>query len=280
MRKYSLHWSLHPEKDAAWYTKQKARRSEDAVARELDINYSLSVSGRVFSSFREARHVSKEELPFIKGLPVYRIWDWGKQNALLYMQIDKYDRKYALHERVLGTPELGSSFDEQVRVALLDSKLFFPEATFYDIGDPAGSDEDHRGAVPEIDFLWEKHKIMVNWRRIREIPTRERKTRARTHINADLQATPGGKEAFQLYCSPNNDAGCPILKKAFLGGYCYKKDASGNILDRIKEPNHPYEDVIDCLNYFYLETDGMGADHYGDVEPWHNDGFIDPYTGL
>lgn len=280
MHKYSLHWAVHPGKDSTWYEHQKTRRSEDAVARELDINYSLSVSGKVFASFREGRHVSKDEIKFDKKSPVYRIWDWGKTNCVLYAQIDRYDRKRLLHERVLGKPDQPSSFEEQMRVALNDSKTLFPECQFIDIGDPAGSDDDHRGTIPEIQQLWEKHRIKVNWERIRELPTKDRKGRARTLLNSDLQATPGGSEAFLLYCSPNNDLGCPILKKAFQGGYCYKKDTNGNILDKIKEPNHPYEDVVDCLLYLYLETDGIGSTNFENVDIWFNNSDTNDYTGL
>lgn len=81
-----------------------------------------------------------------------------------------------------------------------------------------------------------------------------------------------------MYVAPNNDAGCPILKKAFQGGYCYKKDANGNMTDKIKEV-HPYEDVIDCLIYLYLETDGYTESDSRDLEPILNDEYFNPITG-
>ena len=73
---------MHPEKDEGWYTRQKARMSEDEVARELDIQYAMSVSGRVFTAFREHKHaraMSKEEsIPWLKNRPVVRVWDFGE----------------------------------------------------------------------------------------------------------------------------------------------------------------------------------------------------------
>lgn len=45
----SLHWTLHPYKDAAWYEAEKARRTPREVAQELDIDYEASGTERVFS---------------------------------------------------------------------------------------------------------------------------------------------------------------------------------------------------------------------------------------
>ena len=45
----SLHWTLHPHKDEAWYEKEKSRRNPREVAQELDIDYEASGSERVFT---------------------------------------------------------------------------------------------------------------------------------------------------------------------------------------------------------------------------------------
>jgi hypothetical protein len=46
----SLHWTLHPEKDRAWYDNECKRRNYDAIeiAQELDINYEGSSEGVLF----------------------------------------------------------------------------------------------------------------------------------------------------------------------------------------------------------------------------------------
>ena len=48
MKCISLHWSLHPRKDQAWYEKQKSRRTKREIAQELDLDYEASGSERVF----------------------------------------------------------------------------------------------------------------------------------------------------------------------------------------------------------------------------------------
>jgi len=58
----SLHWSLHPEKDQAWYDNECKRRNYDTVeiAQELDINYEGSAEGVLFefAEMKKAVHNS------------------------------------------------------------------------------------------------------------------------------------------------------------------------------------------------------------------------------
>jgi len=58
----SLHWTLHPEKDKAWYDNECKRRNNDAVeiAQELDINYEGSEEGVLFE-FSELKGAVKNE---------------------------------------------------------------------------------------------------------------------------------------------------------------------------------------------------------------------------
>ena len=273
MRKISLHWTLHPEKTEEWYKEQCARSSTDAIARELDINYALSVSGRVFSSFKPHKHVS--EVPFepIKGMPIYRIFDFGKRNnATLYAQFDRAGRLKIFHERVLGDSEkdkVDSSNDEQFETAIRDTEKLFNGFEIIDICDPQGASSTHGGG-PDIEQL-EKYTNQVPWyQMILSIPTQKRKSMARSMLDSLLQKSPNGEEAFQIYVGDTGE-GCPILKRALQGGYSWKRDHNGNVLDRVNEV-HPYEDVIDCVFYLLLETGNSGYNTgEDDVEPFDND---------
>lgn len=269
MRKYRLHWTLHPEKSVEWYEEQKERLTEDSVARELDINYALSVSGKVFSNFNAVKHVSDEKPKVNTFRPVFRIWDFGKTSCVLYVQCDEYGRKTVLFERIV---DMSDTF-EQVQIALQDSKERFYKCRFVDICDPAGSYDDGRGHSTHVDILNDEGIYPV-FDTIRSLATKFRKQRGIEMIQKDLQQAPGGKEAFTLY-----EKGCPILKKAFEGGYAYKKDAMGNQLDKIDE-KHPYEDVMDCLIYFYIQSDGGRVVDDTDYEPVYTETYINPYIGF
>ena len=55
-----LHWKLHPEKNDKWYKEQKKRRSKADLAREVDIDYSASVSNRAAEMWNPSIHILKE----------------------------------------------------------------------------------------------------------------------------------------------------------------------------------------------------------------------------
>lgn len=258
-RVYTLWWPIHPGKSRVEYKATKENKSEDKLASEWDINYSLSVSGRVFNQFKEHRHVMKDKhMPYDRRYKLYRIWDFGRVNATLYMQVDEYNRKRILLERILEN----SNTPDQLAVAQQDEKEYFPGARIIDICDPAGSYQDERGNSTDIDIL-EDAGVYPEFDRILHLPHRTRKERGLERIKVDLQKTPKGEEGFKLWC-PDEDTGCPVLKKAFEGGYAYKKDISGNLLDKVDE-KHPYEDVMDNLIYFYIQTDNEGPNIYDDL---------------
>ena len=60
----TLHWTLHPEKDKAWYENECKRRNHDPVeiAQELDINYEGSDEGVLFEFAELKKAVSNEPL--------------------------------------------------------------------------------------------------------------------------------------------------------------------------------------------------------------------------
>ncbi len=61
----SLHWTLHPEKDRAWYDNECKRRNNDAVeiAQELDINYEGSAEGVMFEFAELKAAVHNQPVP-------------------------------------------------------------------------------------------------------------------------------------------------------------------------------------------------------------------------
>lgn len=272
-RTYTLWWPIHPGKGRKEYIAAKEEKSEDKLASEWDINYSLSVSGRVFSQFKEHRHVCKDKVnPFDRRYRLYRIWDFGRVNATLYLQVDEYNRKRVLLERLLTD----SNTPDQVEVAKQDEAEFFRGARIIDICDPAGSYKDERGNSTDVEILEANH-IYPEFDRILHLPHQNRKKRALEMIKVDLQKSPRGEDAFKMWV-PQDNVGCPTLKKAFEGGYAYKKDISGNLLDKINE-QHPYEDVMDCLIYFYIQTDNMNPNAFDDLQIGQSSGFESEYVG-
>jgi len=89
IKKQTLHWKLHPKKDAEWYRLECERRTEEEVAQELDINYNKSLRGRVYDEFCERNYLEVQE--YDPTQPLYVSWDFGGTDptALIWFQIDK-----------------------------------------------------------------------------------------------------------------------------------------------------------------------------------------------
>lgn len=81
----SLLWKLHPMKDEQWYAFEKARRTEEAMAQEVDLNYELSLEGRVYLEWQPEIGC----FPYNDRYPIYVGADWGKEDgtALIWVQI-------------------------------------------------------------------------------------------------------------------------------------------------------------------------------------------------
>lgn len=238
----SVHWREHPHKDEAWYARQKARLSEDELARELDINYELSRTDRVFRHFGEPH---KAALDWLRGTRIIRSWDFGYHcPACLFVQIDADGRVLVLHE-VVGSADLLSDFAKRVLEA---GKERFPGAEFEDICDPAGaqkSDKSTRtsieilntlGIYPHFDRAGIRDGIeLIRMKLAEQVPTE----------GAFGQIQPSGPGLLV-------DRHCLQLIAAFEGGYRYAKPD-----DELPYQEHPYEDVMDCLRYAVMAKCGL-----------------------
>jgi hypothetical protein len=286
IKKIVIPWESHPERDNTWYEEQKKRMTKDEVAREIDRSYSPSVTGKIFTSFHERLHLSREPLSWNPHLPVYRIWDFGCVNATLFGQIDNYNRRKLLREVVLGSLEEGSNTPEQIEYILAESQRHYKGAKFIDICDPAGSYRDHRGdnnrakEIPRTDVEQMQAKgIDPRYETIKDIPAPNRKERSRNLFTMDMERFVGGEPSFLMYANPQGTDGCPRTLEALQGGYRRKKDARGNYREEIHE-EHPFEDVIDCILYWYLETASLSNEpDLTSHKPVYPKGNIDPYTG-
>jgi len=81
-----IHWSLHPEKDQAWYEKQRQRLTDAELAAEIDISYHAAESELVYPEWRDVPLVEAEYDP---GSPLYVSWDFGfDTTACIWWQRD------------------------------------------------------------------------------------------------------------------------------------------------------------------------------------------------
>ncbi len=241
----NIHWSQHPHKDSQWYDTQKTRMSEDELARELDINYNLSLKNRVFRNFS---HENKAELSPLEGVRVVRSWDFGYHcPACLFIQMDADGWLLVLHEEV-GQEDLLLDFAKRVLTA--SEQMFppdlFPRELFEDICDPAGAQRSDKSTQTSIEILNSLKVYPYHDRtRIKDgLELIRMKLSERLGGQSDLSGRPGLLVDFR----------CEKLIEAFEGGYRY---AQNGIELPLQE--HPYEDVMDCLRYAVMAKCDIGG---------------------
>lgn len=96
IRKFRLHWTLHPLKTQEWYERQKQQRTKMEVAQELDISYDNSVAWAVYEDFE--RLVEFKECEYNPQFKLYTSWDfWRDSNAVIIWQKDfQYNKLYII----------------------------------------------------------------------------------------------------------------------------------------------------------------------------------------
>lgn len=281
MRKFTIGWWLHPDKDRAWYDREKQRTSPDMFARDVDINYSLSVSDRVFNNFDRNVHVSDKRIPYNSRLPLYRIWDFGKTNSCAWIQKDSLGRTRVLLERLLGKYK-GQGDDsnilDQVHIVQSDTEKWFPKASIIDICDPQGNVED--GKVNTYLDTLDDYDIRPYFDVIKAMPRRLITRSGTERIKRELQVTIQKEPSFLVQAPMEDYPGCPLLIEAMQGGLLYKKDSKGNPTDIIRE-KHPYMDIVDCVIYYYLQTGSwdMTGEDEGLYDIVDNGGHVSDYLG-
>lgn len=250
MKAIRLHWSLHPEKReglyegddgemrSPWYDHEikSKQMTPAAVARELDISYSMSVEGVVFKEFQEA-HILKKPYEVIPELPVYRFVDYGRVNACVFSQLRPNGQLVFFKEIVLD----GSSTDAQAQVVAAFSANLQAGGVerFIDFGDPSGEYGDVNTGTSSVHYM-HNHGIFPSSKAHKMAGPKRRDMRNDMTKQKLLERTPDGGEVIQVHKSLTNTI------EAMQSGYRYKEDNNGNVLDTIHEV-HPYEDVVDCV---------------------------------
>ncbi len=248
-----LHWTLHPLKYDNWYEKEKARMSEDEIARELDINYQLSMSNRVFREFKQ-HHIAKELKP-ITGRKIIRSWDFGYHcPACLILQLDSNDRLLVLKEFIGSQVQLTTFANDVLKYCQQN----YPKQTlnneqgyeFEDLCDPPGAQRSDKSTRTSIEIL-NTLGVFPNHQRSGILDGIEliRRQLTETIEITELNQPGETKKIYPMFAVHQD---CRYLIEAFQGGYRYTNEQSEKPYE-----THPYEDVMDCLRYAVVLKCGL-----------------------
>lgn len=177
IKKFTLHWKMHPLKDEKWYNDQKARRTEQEIAQELDINYNKSTTSQVYPEFHDFIFSEKQEYNPLQ--PLYVSWDFGlnDQTALIWLQLDL---KTGMVRIIDAYQNSGKTVDFYVPFItgvapskkiykytkndfrLIDKHKDWQEAVHY--GDPTGENK-HQTSNTSVIRQLRDHGIVINYNR-------------------------------------------------------------------------------------------------------------------
>ena len=143
----SLPYNLDPRKTPEWLAREKNRRSAEDFAREIMINWELSIKGKVYPEIETAEY---GQFPYNPSWPLYMSWDFGRDGtAIQWWQRNMINGKKRLveaycnsgHEIEFYYPIVGKDVDSKYMPDYGDEDLdlfkevkIFKKAIHY--GDP------------------------------------------------------------------------------------------------------------------------------------------------
>ena len=214
-------------------------------SREMEINFFVAAGRRVFPQFTEETHGS--EAAYNRRKVLYRGWDFGWHSpCCLVSQVDGKDRLVLLKEMV-GSQQTTRDFAQTV---LDRCAQWFPNhaAGFEDFCDPAGqqvqsieSEKSERRDIEVLNGLGIFPKYEHGWSR------KDGRSLVHQLLRIRNDRTPS------VYV---DRIGCPVLVRAFLGGYCFPETKDGKIHEEPDDKIHPWSDVIAALRYLVTGLHG------------------------
>ena len=194
----TLHWRLHPLKDERWYNFEKERRTEEEVAKELDLNYEKSLEGRVYLEWQPEVGF----YPYNDSAPLYVGCDWGKEDGTAIIWAQLIEGKMRIVDAFYKTGETIDFFipfltgiissDEfrysKKEVEKIESHRKWKRGTVF--GDPAGRFTSSVTNQSVFSILKDAG-IYVNWEeRWKEFPTRKTAVKMRVRQGVELNQSP------------------------------------------------------------------------------------------
>jgi hypothetical protein len=166
----TLHWRVHPHKDEAWYEQAKKTKTEDEVARELDINWEGSTKGIVYPEINQAQIGN---YPYLVSQPLYVSWDFGLDGLAVqwwqrnytngrYRLLDAYFTQNQLMEYIF--PAFGTPVESRFNYSHQDIQFFeaisqLPKAIHF--GDPDVEKRDRNYGMTTRRLLKEKLEVHI-----------------------------------------------------------------------------------------------------------------------
>lgn len=269
----TLYWWLHPAKSKGlrwiggkptsdWYEEQKRKGNKRELAKEVDLDYNESTEGWIFHMYL-GQHRFRELLPD-ENATLWRSWDLGDTSCVLFCQSDRFNRALFLKELIVEGYTITEIAD---MVADITNTLFYG-LRVADIGDPQGWHNNTTNKIirgdTEYSRLKREKQIIIESKFFADIPTQLRTYESIDTLIGKMEEQNRQTGTAGLLVDNEN---CPTLDAAFREMYRWATDKNGKVIEgnfgnKLYEPNHPYEDVVDAARIFAIKHYYFGSNRY------------------
>lgn len=222
-----------------YYENAMSGSTEERIATQIRSEFGTSNAGQaVFRrSFDAATHVQDMQVIVNPQRPLAIGIDFGRTPTALIGQVDVYGRLLIFEEVVTEDIGLHQMVAERLKPKLLSGE--YAGKRSFIVADPAGTQKSQHTEDTAFDVL-KSHGFMAYPAATNDIAPRL------LAVEKLLRQNLMGQPALQI-----SRLGCPTLVRALGAQYRYRRKRDGNLED-IPEKNHPYSDVVDCLQYLAL----------------------------
>ncbi len=169
IRRFTMHWENHPNKNQEWYNKQKLTLTKEQIAQELDISYAKSTKGRVYKWFDALVHAHKRQT-YNNDHPVFITFDWGIGDPTACLFIQDYGGTIKIIDHFeQADQDIDYIFTELVKPRLNRMKLktgrnldFRDVSGWY--GDPDGKNRNLITGKSLSDYIFKQYNVKLRYK--------------------------------------------------------------------------------------------------------------------
>jgi len=230
-----LHYTAVPKyRKPAWLVSARRGYTNDRWEQEMEINFTLAGTHKVYPDFSYEKHVRK--LRPLRELGLLVGWDYGYHHpAIVICQIDPFDRLVVLDE-MLGSNITIQKFTKIVIEYLKKNYAYWwNKKTISHFGDPAGRQVNDKSEYTSMQ-IQKQLGIFVRWK---DSSIKEG-VRVLQHIMMERAPDEYG---FKV------DPRCKILIDGFQGGYVEEPQSGNKQMKELPYPDDYYSHNQDALRY-------------------------------
>lgn len=242
---------------AAYYGDLMQNQTEAYVNRYVHARYGIDPAGSAVykDTFLPAKHITRDEdgdpttLDPEPGYPLIVGQDFGRNPWSLITQVDSRGRLRVLRE----VPGVDTGLIRHLRENLKPTlRQHYSNYDVILIGDPTGRNRSGQGELNDFEIIRREGLKHLPWQEVSN------------SVDERIQAVDVMLSAFDINgpLLTIDAVHCPTLVMALSGQYKFtKRKVSGNTVTPPKpDKNHPYSDVVDCLQYVCLKSQGQDVD--------------------